>query len=208
LSFKPIPEDSYGNVFRASAKMSPSGVWIGFGGVKSERLVAKVKGKWEPVNKGDVITVVCSKNGDYLNAKQSDIKLETSAPAAKPASKPALLQPQGDKPKAASAGVQVPGVEVGMALNNAVQAFVHGKIERSDIEAFALEVLGISDRLRTGTAAPAPAEAAAVSEPAKPAKTKKAKSAPPNLHVPEDDNLSDIPEGDGDFDDLEDDLPF
>ena len=83
-----------------------------------------------------------------------------------------------------------------------------GKNERSDIEAFALEVLGISDRLRTGTAAPAPAAATVASEPAKATKAKKAKPTPPNLHVPEDDNLSDIPEGDGDFDDLEDDPPF
>ena len=79
---KELPKpDEWENLYRLSICITPEDggddVWVGLGSKKRQELGLNLGStatpKWKNVGEGSTIEVVCTTNGDYLNAKNSDI---------------------------------------------------------------------------------------------------------------------------------------
>lgn len=120
-------------------------------------------GKWTSIGVGDYIEAVYTQNGQYYNGKSSDTTVHPqgvapytvqgtgggSAPAPSggptPAQRPAQSNSGGNV-----ANGKVHGATVGMAINNAVSAFVGGKISEQDIPSFSSRLLRLASALESG----------------------------------------------------------
>lgn len=74
---KPIPADKFDNVFRLSVKVGED--WVGLGSVKKEGLQINKGKEWIDLKQGDEVVITAEENGDFLNAKRSDVKLIKAA---------------------------------------------------------------------------------------------------------------------------------
>lgn len=76
ISAKDLPngEDQWGNTCRLSIKVGED--WIGIGTAKKPEVNIKEGAGWHKLSKGDTIAVVVEENGQWLNAKKSDIKIK------------------------------------------------------------------------------------------------------------------------------------
>ncbi len=127
---KPIPADKYENVFRVSVKIGEA--WIGLGGAKREGLSIQKGKEWIELKAGDEVVITAEENGDFLNAKRSDVKLLKAAVAV-PGSP---LPPKGGKTFAATPVDRDAEIKAGMFFNKAVDVAIakHGeKVSKSTV---------------------------------------------------------------------------
>lgn len=126
---KQIPPDKYENTFRTSIKIGDK--WIGVGTSKKAG-VSIQKGKdWIAVEEGDEVAVFADQNGDFLNAKKSDIKLLKKG-AAQAAAVPDSPLPSGAKTNHKQTGMfesRDTEIKAGMFFNKAVDVAIakHGE---------------------------------------------------------------------------------
>ena len=160
---KPIDKDKFDNVFRVSVKVGEA--WIGLGGAKREGLAIQKGKEWIELKAGDEVVITAEENGDFLNAKRSDVKLLKAAEGviAVPGSP---LPPKGGKTAVASPSAFVDRdaeIKAGMFFNKAVDVAIakHGEKVSKGVVVQAYQMLSEAyDECRSAKKVPEPRDVA------------------------------------------------